>query len=635
MMLARPSRSKTFPLAAPSQTLPNVSEQPLSVDFIDNHRFDFPTRGAGDMRSFDAARQEYLPNLAIQTLTAKPPSLENEDFPELQQSNEVLCAAIQDLEKAKTGKNNALAKFDPFGNHSWSDVLTVAQEAQNKYTERDASKITHAFRKLQEHSTSMKPFLDLLPDGMYKPLCGGLKLMLTAMIKNAEMREKMADLFSVLPLKLKNTEDYAKLYPGENSLRECTRKLYVKILEAITVMVRWYNATVMKRGLGSVFRNDRYVRELDDRIRDISTAQRSFDDEIKKYHHLQTAAVGTVVCQTSDDVTLIGRKLWNMNDDLLDMKTDVTRVTNNVMHVLQDFNKQATWIKERDSIRLELEEKNAHQRHLQEEIERLQAQLDEKCIRPSQLARRLQLNLPKDAYLKDFADTSAATRKSQLFAKQIAEHQDFRQWYISESSSIIFVNANSDGELDCPPTSYLGALMISNLESNDVLVLRFCCSQHTQGSSIREETITGPLLLLRTILAQMINLRSTEQHRLLRFLKSDDIEAMEEHAFRQYLDCCASLLEASLQYHQGIMLIIDGLEYYETKWPKCSKRLIKAFEKLTESLSSSNRPLKVLIMAQSHCSLFRKFSHVNVIDLPDELDDYASEFESMDAFDEG
>lgn len=63
---------------------------------------------------------------------------------------------------------------------------------------------------------------------------------LQAMIKKTEIRQKMADVLNELPMVVQECEDYAQMYQGDNSLKRCTEKLYIELVDVIADMVRWY-----------------------------------------------------------------------------------------------------------------------------------------------------------------------------------------------------------------------------------------------------------------------------------------------------------------------------------------------------------------------------------------------------------
>lgn len=58
--------------------------------------------------------------------------------------------------------------------------------------------------------------------------------------RNAEVREMIAELLEDLPDFVKDCEDYAKLYPGQNMLKVRVNELYMELLGALEEVVKWY-----------------------------------------------------------------------------------------------------------------------------------------------------------------------------------------------------------------------------------------------------------------------------------------------------------------------------------------------------------------------------------------------------------
>lgn len=168
-----PSRSTTFPLP---------SSQGFEVDFLQNRPSPFQ-RQASDC-IFQPDKQQFAPrtkaNLFKDTVFGDTSNASNQK--QLKHTQDSLQAAIRALKSNKSKNDAMIATFDICEAGSWTDVIAAVKEAEEKYLRDDSptEKIRKAFRKVEDNSKSIQPFLGMLPDGEYKILCGGLTLILKA-----------------------------------------------------------------------------------------------------------------------------------------------------------------------------------------------------------------------------------------------------------------------------------------------------------------------------------------------------------------------------------------------------------------------------------------------------------------------
>lgn len=258
--------------------------------------------------------------------------------------------------------------------------------------------------------------------------------------------------------------------------------------------------------------------------------------------------------------------------------------------------------------------------------------LQKKTLGSKMFARRLDIKLPSDGFLDDMdhALTAGATStlRFQTRSKQIAEAKEFRRWFTTNHSSMLCVNGSTTQDA-LSPTAYLVALLVQSLQSEKVLVLPFFCGLHTDSSHLNDHEIGGPLLLLRALLAQVLSIKDIDEKQYLSFLVEDDIQAMEDAAFSRYLEIFIELLGCLMEDYNGIVIMLDGIEYYDISWRREVKKLFKRLAKATNGDTSIQGSLKVLLMASSHSSLFRKIRGNDILEMPDELDGEGSGFESL------
>ncbi|KAJ4291996.1 hypothetical protein N0V90_009895 [Kalmusia sp. IMI 367209] len=632
-------------LAVRSKTFPLPSSQGLEVDFLENRPSDFQKPGSACV--FDANRQQFTPKDNVErfkdTIFQNDTSRGNQI--QLKHTQDSLQAAIQTLKDKKGKKNDEIAAFNLSEARTWGDVVTAVQAAEETYLKDDSptGKIRKAFRKVEDNAKSMQPFLGMLPEGEYKTLCGGLTLILKGMMKKAERRQKMAELLERLPMAVQNAEDYAHIYPGRNTLRSCIGELYIQIVGAIEDMIRWYLQKSPKRGLKAVFTNDAYGDKLTKRISDIDAAQAVFKAEAEIYLHWRARLIEHHVVETnlttqeiSLDLKRLGNTLWveiqkaqvEIQKSQREIAVVGSQVMNNVSGVLQDLQKNAKWLQERDKCKQKLVDQATR-------IEDLERQLQKKSFRASTLAHRLHISLSSQGHITDLEISLAAgitqSTRFQAKSKYITETEEFREWFTAEEGGMLCVNGNSEQD-SLSPTAFLTSLIVQNMKpkSEEILVLSFFCGLHTTVFEQGEHRIGGPTLLLRTIITQILSLDDIDAKQYLSFLGEDEVQAMESMQTKPYLETLGELLANLLQDYKGIFIIIDGIEFYDKEEYKGRlKRMIKFLAKLTTETSSTNGTLKVLIMASSHSSLFRRSSGFDALEIPEEIECDGEGYESL------
>jgi hypothetical protein len=163
---------------------PTPSQQPLAVDFLENRKLEYRSVDGDLSCTYSVDKQEFVER----PLTRAAQNIRSMDAEEevprsdarLAERNAGFLAAVERLKK-KDGKKGVASKFDLSGCHDWTEVMRVVKQVEEAYQNDDSKsgKVRKVFRNISEHSESLKAFVNVLPDGNYKTLCGGLTLILT------------------------------------------------------------------------------------------------------------------------------------------------------------------------------------------------------------------------------------------------------------------------------------------------------------------------------------------------------------------------------------------------------------------------------------------------------------------------
>jgi hypothetical protein len=165
----------------PKQQFPTPSKQPPAVDFLEHRDNDFRNIRSEVSSKFDTERQKYVAKPVPQALTREVTDTDlaksNHDLAERAgQFND----AINELKKRRVQDTN-ISNLRLGYCHDWGEVTDTIQRVVDDYYSTDTKwkKIRGAFRRVGDNAASIQCFVELLPDGCYKTLCGGLTLVLT------------------------------------------------------------------------------------------------------------------------------------------------------------------------------------------------------------------------------------------------------------------------------------------------------------------------------------------------------------------------------------------------------------------------------------------------------------------------
>ncbi|KAH6288687.1 hypothetical protein HBI39_215080 [Parastagonospora nodorum] len=618
-------------------SFPSPSRQPLAVDFIENRNTDLrdPT---GELRCvFDVERQRFVPKTASLPHARNAMSLTDVELEEsnmhLIKTTESFADAINTL-KSKESQDSVIKKFSLSACDNWEEVMRTMDLAAKKYESRDtkSGRFRSAFRKFGDHSASIKAFVGLLPDGNYKTLCGGLTLILTAMMGHKELREKMASLLEEIPDTVIECEKYGNIYQGNNSLRACINEIHVHLLMALGDIIHWYSQPSAKRVRDSVLKNDAYGQSIDLHINKIEYSKRKFMKEASIYLAARAKLNLAVTLDTNAGVQILTQKA-----ETLTKKADM------IMEILVDQGKNAQWNKEvAEERRLRekmTQEHEAKSKEKDDEIRRLSILLHRTSNTPRTLMASLEIDLTQAEHNKDLrAVLTFGLDESLTFQGRsgyIGKADEFRDWMSSNCSAAIFIQGHGDFEKMTPASYFITLLRESIQKLPDTLALSFFCGLHTDGE------ISGPAIMAKTIFGQALALNARDDSEdangnpLLSFLGVQDVQNMQADDYDTYLSGLAQLLRNIRRRYNAIFILIDSVDFYDDEYEEeilqfisKIKRLIKVFNKRQKQ--ENGGVLKLLMTASSQSSCFSPSSRSSLImHMLEEIDGEEDKFEEF------
>ncbi|KAF2871439.1 hypothetical protein BDV95DRAFT_40888 [Massariosphaeria phaeospora] len=313
-----------------------------------------------------------------------------------------------------------------------------------------------------------------------------------------------------------------------------------------------------------------------------------------------------------------------------------TQVLNGVQSMLADQTRNAKWQKQVDVLKQAADDKD-------QIIAQLRSRVNEASYKPSSLAEALDLDLSKDGYPDDigFAYSQGVTETPQFQdrTRWVAESSDFTSWLHTDGSEVLVIQGQYS-ELECiSPMSFLVALLYPKLaDSRDVLVLPFFCGLHTGSQFDDSDEPSGPLLMARALLTQLLNIKTVnwaDGNAGLPFLplNPDDVKKLKSSSFSAYVKLIGKLIVAMKNHHSAIFIIIDGLDYYDLTWPREAKCMVKTLLKIaTSAEETTGAVVKIMFAAGTHTNGWpQEGSGAVVLDVPDEIDGDGDTLEDLDS----
>ncbi|KAF2122821.1 hypothetical protein BDV96DRAFT_593310 [Lophiotrema nucula] len=595
-------------------SIPLPSAQPPEVDYL-QHRY----RAYEDSQvTYDSGSREFVP----QPFRTRTISLDLEPRPVgqlLADSTDSFHKAVERLKankKCKTESEIATFKFENCEN--WGDVIEHVQNAEKKYASDKSlkDKVRGLFRKVSDNGRSIQSFVGLLPDGEYKTLCGGLTLILTAMVAHSDIRKKMAELMEKLPELVQDTEEYLEIY-GSEQLRRLAELLYADIMQTLEYIVEWYLQKSWERSLKALGKNTNYGDRCDALLNKIGNSRSSMEKEWTRCGHKTLKSMrGTLIqiqsaiLETLEAATDSRECMRSVEASLEDMKKGIQEggqewqktlqaqvmSFNELRKMLADGRKIAEWKQEK------VQQAEEYNRELAEWRDRTNAM----SYDPKKLAKILNLSLKKERHLEDIGAVQAksleGSLKFQKRARWVARHPVFLQeWYKSRQSSLLVVQGRSDYE-SRSPISFLASLLYQELKGDkDVLVLPFFCGLHSGDRFDKSGKTSGPMHMCRSLLAQILSIKSIDwsggdNGLPMLPLPSDQVVELSQGSFAAYLKLICNLIARLQGIYRAIFILIDGLDWYDVTWEKEIRKVDESFRGLV-SEDESPGVLKWLLQA--------------------------------------
>ncbi|KAJ5402762.1 uncharacterized protein N7487_008658 [Penicillium crustosum] len=430
--------------------------------------------------------------------------------------------------------------------HTWEEVLEVVNKASAIYNSKSGAwnKIRIAFHNFGKNNKAFNAWLGLLPteSDWVSVISGGLKLILGAAARLADLRTEISTALEEIPCLLACTHRATNIFNKPRELRQCSTALYVTTLKLLNHILSWYKKKSLMKITGSMFKQSTYNNKLSDLVQDLKLQSERFESlartsEMLQAHDLRThqnhnelfeclessfARFDTFKYQLHSENLTNRRALQTMNGRLRDLQIITERFL--ACHDRLDPNTGQDYLRARD-----------------------------KAL--------VNLNFENRVVLKDVAtclgDVWKLPRDAQDRIIAIIQSSKLQTWISTNKLTVIFINSNArSNETLC---SFIPANLIDSVEAlkiNNVFTISFFCGMHSRSDDLN----SGVTSLMKSLIGQLLMSYPDFGLQAVREISQGDRESIDV--------LCQIFHRLILQLPSDVILfcLIDAITIYETSY---------------------------------------------------------------------
>ncbi|UKZ81155.1 hypothetical protein TrVFT333_008926 [Trichoderma virens FT-333] len=286
-------------MTRPRSAIPELGNQPPSVDFIENRLPKYSQAFNDPNIRFDVASQQFVseyvtngPNEAFRerpepnavqindnlpavspvddsSLMVSKPSTRTE---EMEYWDEIFPDAITKFQKTTPPKIKKV-ELQIRDDTSWQGISLKLEKARSDYLNQ-SGQLGQAFRWGADHATKgnniVKIAQGVAPSNPYSsPVLGAIQFILNAMQTSADARTQVLGAFDNLPEIFSETESLLSSFLESQTVRNAAIDLTVAVLCAVENTIAFFSTSRGKRLAKSVFEGSEYIKDLKESFKSI------------------------------------------------------------------------------------------------------------------------------------------------------------------------------------------------------------------------------------------------------------------------------------------------------------------------------------------------------------------------------
>ncbi|KFA49244.1 hypothetical protein S40293_10174 [Stachybotrys chartarum IBT 40293] len=583
--------------------IPDLSRQPLAVDYIDNYAPQLHPAFAVRQSKYDPAVGRYVlspPLTATGGVTMQKPATQgvpptpaggakaaeatkgdeaesmlfwNDVFPEAMKR-------LQDSGVEPEGRKAAGCSIRELAD--WDQVYQVLERCHLDYIDDKswAKKIKNGWRSFADNGAVPLQNASqlLIPDVQYvSPVKATIDILLDAINRAAETRRQVLENVTELEKKFSTAEQFLKVFPSDDDVLEAAISLVTSVLTAVEKMVGFFVKSRARKAISALFKGEDYESGVIGSLEDITNASNELHREATKAGWSESARNWKKAEERHAEIVEAFRQaredVRGAREDVQGARKDFREARDNIMdHQVSVKNELKNELKNE---MLSLIGGLEHNMNLRVE------QAIEKGI---ELGRYMRSTTPQSepewrltaddiwelfgVFSVEVDDTKFILERQERLpqperatSEGVVLHSQFRAWMVAPISGKLLVEADFTIHHEISALSVVCSTLLQAFRANPRFIsLAFFCGLHTDPF----DHDSGPRAMLMSLIAQLViqfpfDLGASYSQIDLSWLDWDEDPQIE--------DLCELFfwLIDQLPGTATVMCIIDGIHVYERK----------------------------------------------------------------------
>ncbi|KAK3175058.1 hypothetical protein OEA41_002304 [Lepraria neglecta] len=522
-------------------------------------------------------------NSEIEEYSAEPEDVEDIKGPEVTEDNRALLdcrqAFLRELQQYVEGADPRYrTRVNLMDKHTWSDVMAEVEIARDEYKGVGKNGIMKSIRNgwgnFSTAAPAIEAWLQLLPNNtLYgSVLCGGLTIIMEAVVRLGQLREETFEAIDQIPLRIQRAQFFVRTYDGAN-MEEQAAKLYQAIIDALQHILKWYKGKAGMKFFGAFAKGPAYATVLKTKMKDVEDASQSIHYEAGLSQHTRLSEIRNISWLTKRQLNNVEKRTEELKELQLEARN----------HLYAFFRDTEAW-------------KEAGQNWKN-------SQQEEKSKRASRARSREELS-PRDVE-DPLCQLTTLPLVDQDRAAAIIGHSDVDMWLTERGHGAILVHGNCRRHDGICPTSVVSALLVSTFSKMPTFVtLYWFCGSHISGPN------GNALGMMKSLICQLLNLSDFD------FVLEKE-RKFDGRDLGKLLSLFKKLLQ-QLPNKTAVVCVIDGISYYEDQ-SKCEDTC-ESVSKILKLMKADGPILKLLITSPTRTVRINQNSSIVkrlvVIDIP-------------------
>ncbi|KAL4877596.1 hypothetical protein BJY04DRAFT_221967 [Aspergillus karnatakaensis] len=401
--------------------------------------------------------------------------------------------------------------------HSWEEVLEEVTRASETYNSRAMlwGKIRVSMRRLGDNSKVFQAWSVLLPAGSdcATMISGGLKLILSAAARLADLRQEVSDALAEIPSLLTCIHQALNIFKGSVNLHRSSVCLYVATLALLHHIVSWYKTKAIKKLGLSILRQGSYESQMSSLLSNLRAESERFDREAR------LCSYGSI--EQTREISIQNQQTLNSSVSQWDRFQGEIRSdhasTRDGIHAIEDRVSDMHAILERflgSHDRVDPHTLGARGPMLPSDSAAVERRAQQMYLRSRDHAFST-LSYTSSILEKDLTTNLQSVWQLPLpYQNRIMatmQTPKLQSWLTTPTSSALFLNLNSKATspaLALSACSFIPAKLIESIsaqESGNIIILAFFCGAHVRNSpGSLSDPHSGPGGSIRSLIAQLL-----------------------------------------------------------------------------------------------------------------------------------